>query len=150
MFGLTPYNRRNSEVQRARNGLDMSAWFDNFFNDSFFPFAYSNNIGMKVDIKENDKNYVVEAELPGVNKDEINVELRDDRLTIMVQRDESNEEESDNYIRKERRNSSMSRSFYVSGVKPEDVNAKFDNGVLTISLLKTEDQKKKQHRIDIN
>lgn len=149
MFGLTPYNRRNSGVQR-RNGFDIDSWFDNFFNDSFFPFAYGNNTGIKVDIKENDKDYVVEAELPGVNKDEINVELRDDRLTIMVQRDESKEEERDNYIRRERRNSSMSRSFYVSGVKPEDVKAKFDNGVLTISLPKSEEQKKNRHRIDIN
>lgn len=150
MFGLTPYNRRNMNVQRARSFFDVDSLFENFFNDSFFPSLYGFGSQMRVDIKENEKDYVIEAELPGVNKDEINVELRDDRLTIAVQRNEATEEERDNYIRKERRTSSMSRSFYVADVKPEQIKAKFENGILSISLPKSEDQKKKQHRIDIN
>ena len=149
MFGLTPYNnRRNMDVQRAGDFFDSDSWFDGFFND--FPTLYGFGSPMKVDIRESDKDYTIEAELPGVKKDEINVELRDDRLTISVQREEHNEDEKRNYIRKERRFSSMSRSFYVSDVKPEDVKAKFENGILTLSLPKSEDQKKREHRIDIN
>ena len=149
MFGLTPYNsRRNLDVQRASDLWDPESWFDNFFND--FPTLYGSGSQMKVDIKENEKDYEIEAELPGVKKDEINIELRDDRLTISVQREEHDEEEKNNYIRKERRVSSMSRSFYVSDVKPEDVKAKFENGVLTLTLPKSEDEKKREHRIQIN
>ena len=149
MFGLTPYNsRRNLDVQRASDLWDPESWFDNFFND--FPTLYGSGSQMKVDIKENEKDYEIEAELPGVKKDEINIELRDDRLTISVQREEHDEEEKNNYIRKERRVSSMSRSFYVSDVKTEDVKAKFENGVLTLTLPKSEDEKKREHRIQIN
>ena len=149
MFGLTPYNnRRNLDVQRASDLWDPESWFDNFFND--FPTLYGSGSQMKVDIKENEKDYEIEAELPGVKKDEINIELRDDRLTISVQREEHDEEEKNNYIRKERRVSSMSRSFYVSDVKPEDVKAKFENGVLTLTLPKSEDEKKREHKIQIN
>ena len=149
MFGLTPYNnRRNLDVQRASDLWDPESWFDNFFND--FPTLYGSGSQMKVDIKENEKDYEIEAELPGVKKDEINIELRDDRLTISVQREEHDEEEKRNYIRKERRFSSMSRSFYVSDVKPEDVKAKFENGVLTLTLPKSEDEKKREHKIQIN
>ena len=151
MFGLTPYrDRRNMDVQRTRDFFDPEYWFDNFFND--FPSLYGFNDQMKVDIRENDNDYVVEAELPGVKKDEINVELRDDRLTIAVQKEDHNEEEDKdkNYIRRERRYSSMSRSFYVNDIRPEDVKAKFENGVLTLTLPKVEEQKRGDHRIQID
>jgi len=151
MFGLTPYNRRNIDVQRrSRDIFDVDSWFDSFFQDAFAPVLYSFGSTMKVDIKERDKDYLIEADLPGVNKDEINIELRDDILTIAVQRNEVTEEERQNYIRKERRTSSMCRSFRVDNVKPEDVKAKFENGVLTISLPKSEENRKPQYRIDIN
>jgi HSP20 family protein len=149
MFGITPYNRRNLDVQRAKNIFDVESLFDSFFNDSISPSLNGFGSQMKVDIKENEKDYVIEAEMPGVNKDEINIEMRDDRLTIAVQKNEDSEEERDNYIRKERRTSSMSRSFYVADVKPEEIKAKFENGVLSITLPKSEGQKK-QHKIDIN
>ena len=151
MFGLTPYNRRNVGVQKGtRDPFDMESLFENFFNDSRLPSLYSHSNEIKVDIKENEKEYVIDAELPGVKKDEINLELRDDRLTIAVQRNETTEEERDNYIRKERRSSAMSRTFWVENVKEEDINAKFENGILTISLPKMENGKVREHKISIN
>jgi HSP20 family protein len=130
--------------------FDLDSWFDNFFRSAFRPTFYGFDHQMKVDIKDNEKNYVIEAELPGVDKSEINVELRDDILTIGVQRNEITEEERENYIHKERRTSSMSRSFQVENVQPQDIKARFDNGVLVIELPKSEIEAKKQHRIDIN
>jgi len=151
MFGLTPFNRRNADVwRRPRDIFDVESWFENFFQDAFAPALYGFGSNMRVDIKEREKDYLIEADLPGVNKDEINIELRDDILTIAVQRNEITEEERQNYIRKERRTSSMSRSFRVENVRPEDVKAKFENGVLTISLPKSQDIKKNQYRININ
>ncbi|HHT64479.1 MAG: Hsp20/alpha crystallin family protein [Caldicoprobacterales bacterium] len=151
MFGLTPINRRNSlGTRRSMDLFDLDSWFDNFFRSAFRPTFYGFDHQMKVDIKDNEKNYVIEAELPGVDKSEINVELRDDILTIGVQRNEITEEERENYIHKERRTSSMSRSFQVENVQPQDIKARFDNGVLVIELPKSEIEAKKQHRIDIN
>ncbi len=150
MFGLTPYNRRNMDMGRQRDSFPMESWVDNFFKSFFDPSQYGNQGRMKVDIKENDKDYVIEADLPGVNKDDVQIELRNDILTIGVKQNEVKEEERDNYICKERRTSSMSRSFKVDNVEAKDIKAKFDNGVLAITLPKLEKEKKNQYRIDIH
>ena len=151
MFGLTPINRRNSVgTRRSRDLFDMDSWFDSFFSSALRPSLYGFDHQMKVYIKDNEKNYVIEADLPGVDKNDIQIELRDDILTIGVQRNEVTEEERNNYIHKERRTSSMCRSFRVENVQPEDIKAKFENGVLAIELPKSEVETKKQHRIDIN
>src|SRR5690554_3254736 len=114
MFNLTPYNRRSSVSSRwPRSFFDMDSIFDNFFSNSFPPALFGFDNQMKVDIKDNGKDYIIEADLPGVDKNDIHVELRDNVLTIGVQRNELTEEERDSYIRKERRSSAMSRSFRV-------------------------------------
>ncbi len=151
MYGLTPYRRRNNHITR-RNGdfFDMQDLFENFWNDSFFPTFFNNSRQMKVDIKENDEEYVVDAELPGVNKNEINLEIHDDILTIAVNHNEEVKEERTNYIRKERRTNSISRSFQLENIKNEDITAKFENGILSIRLPKKEPGRVKTKKIDIN
>jgi HSP20 family protein len=150
MFGLTPY-RKNQGMRKVENGwLDMDSLFENFFNDSVFPAFYSNSGQMKVDIKEKEKEYVVEAELPGINKEDIKLELVDNNLTIAVERNEQVNEERENYIRKERRQCSMARSFYVENVDNEKVDAKFENGVLSVILPKKEQIEPNGRKIDIN
>ena len=71
-------------------------------------------------------------------------------LTIGVEHNEQIDEKRENYIRKERRYGSYCRSFSVDGVKQENVKAKYSGGVLTVHLPKTEEEKPKTHRIDIN
>ena len=150
MFGLTPYNRRNNSVaRRDRDIFDIEGMFDSFFNDSLFPAWFFGGNQMKVDIRENDKEYIIDAELPGVKKEEIELDLRDDRLTISVKRDEALNEERDNYIRRERRCSSFSRSFVVDNIKQDEVAAKFENGILSVSLPKKEGVVNHTRRIDI-
>lgn len=148
MFGLTPY-RKNQSVGRFNDSWGFDRLFEDFFNDSVFPAFYNNSRHMKVDIRENENEYVVEAELPGVKKEEINIDLHDDRLTIAVQRDEQINVEQQNYIRKERRACSMCRSFYVENVKSENVSAKFENGLLTVILPKKEPGRPKGRKIEI-
>lgn len=104
---------------------------------------------MRVDIKDNDKEYIVEADMPGIKKEEINVELNDDRLTIAVERNEEINEEKENYIRKERRSGSFCRSFYVENVKDDQISAKFENGVLSVVLPKKEAGISKKNKIEI-
>lgn len=149
MFGLTPY-RKNQGIASTNGGFrDFDRFFEDFFNESFFPAFYNGASQMKVDIKENEKDYVVEAELPGVNKEDINIDLEDNQLTIGVQKNEEVNDEKENYICRERRSSSFSRSFYVDNVKNENVNAKFENGVLTIVLPKKDTGFKATKKIDI-
>lgn len=149
MFGLTPYSRNQGIVNK--NGFnDFERIFEDFFSDTFnFPSYLNDARQMKVDIKEEEKEYVVEAELPGINKEDINIDLHDNQLTIMVQRDEQVKNDKENYICRERRTSSISRSFYLENVKNEEVSAKFDNGLLSIKLPKKETGSKYKRSIDI-
>ncbi len=152
MFGLTPYNRRNKGVQcRPANIFDeMDAMFENFFGKAMSPIFANKFHQMQVDIKENEHEYILEAELPGVNKDEINIELNNTTLTVSVERNEEVKEERENYIRQERRYGSMARSFYVENVKEDDIKADYNNGILSIKLPKDPQGKPKGKRIDIN
>lgn len=144
MFGIVPF--RNNKMQERGSLFDIENVFSNFFNDSFPGFSGVNPI--KADIKENEKEFIVEAEIPGVSKENIKLDLRDDTLTISVEENQESKEERENYIRKERRYGSFSRSFYVENVKNEEVSAKYENGILTIALPKSE-TKKVNNRIEI-
>jgi len=149
MFGMIPYRRRREGIALRNDFWDIESMFDGFFNDSFMAPFFGPMHPIKADIRENDKEYIIDAELPGVDKKDIKIELRDDVLTIAVERNEQIDEERDNYIRKERRFGSYSRSFRVENVKNEEVKAKFDNGVLTIKLPKNENQIRRGYNIEI-
>ncbi|NLI57520.1 MAG: Hsp20/alpha crystallin family protein [Clostridium sp.] len=149
MFSLMPYRRGNK--LSANNdiwGFSKSV-FENFFNDPFFSGVLSATNGIRADIRETEKEYIVDAEIPGVKKEDINVELRDDTLTISIDRDEEVKDERDNYIRRERRYGSVSRSFYVENVVNDAVTAKYKDGILTIVLPKDKKAKQNKHRIPI-
>jgi HSP20 family protein len=148
MAGLVPFNKRKSSLSRSGFG-DFYSMLDDFFSNtwpwptrSFFPDTF------RLDVKESEKEYNVEAEIPGVGKDEINIELDDGRLTISVDRNESIDEENENYIHRERRKSSMRRSVYLEDAKEEGIVAKLDNGILKITVPKSGKQKKSR-RIEI-
>lgn len=96
-------------------------WMSDVFHNSF-----------RVDIKEVDNEYVLQAELPGVPKENINIQIDNDHLTISVQQEKQTADESPNYIRKERRTSYSSRSFYIGEVDPEMIKAEFKDGILEI------------------
>ncbi len=146
---LVPFRRNRALSQRPQSVFDIDSMFDNFFSDSFMPTFFTGDTQLKVDIKENDKEYIVEADLPGINKEEINVELNNDRLTIAVERKEEVNEEKENYIRRERRSGSYCRSFVVENVKEEEIAAKFENGVLSLTLPKRKAEEKKVNKIEI-
>jgi len=150
MFDLVPFARRSSGIQKDSNLFDIEGIFENLFNDKFYPTLYRNSSQMKVDIKENEKEFVFEAELPGTKKEEMSIHIDDDRLTISVQKNVQTDEEKDNYIRKERSYSSMTRSFSISNVETESVNAKFENGILFITLPKKQQKAIKSKQIEIN
>jgi len=119
----------------------------NFFNDEGF-LKSANPI--KADIKESENEYIIEAEMPGVKKDEIKLNYKDDILTISYEKEEKSEEEKDNYIRRERSYGTCSRSFYVENIDSEGIKAKHENGILSITLPKDNSKKEKNKTIEIN
>lgn len=123
---LVPFSRRSMQ--------NIDSLFDKFFDDSFnLPYVSSN---MKVDIKDNETQYVIEAEIPGVNKEQIKVDYQNNYLTIGVESLNEVNEEKENYIRRERSSSKMSRSFYIENIDHEDIQASYENGVLKVMLPK--------------
>ena len=137
MTGLVPFNRKNT-------GL-LNTGFEDFYNmlDDFFSDSWSSRRSLtrdtfKINVQQNDADYLIEAELPGVNKDEIDVDLNDGRLTISVKREEKINEEKKNYIHRESRYSSMSRSIYLADADPKGIKAKLDNGVLSVNVPRQE------------
>lgn len=145
MFGLTPYRGRRRLSTRWFDDIDRI--FDNMLDE--MDFRISSYYPMKVDIKERDDKYLLEAELPGVNKEDINIEIRNDVMTISVERKEEYHEERENYIRRERRLGSFRRSFPVDDVEQDKIDAKFENGILYLELPKKKEFKAKSNRIQI-
>ncbi len=125
--------------------------FDDFFGRDFdlFPALsgsnplygkYAKNL-MKTDVRETEHTYELDIDLPGFKKDEVSVDLKDGYLTISAAKglDKDESDKAGRYIRQERYAGTCSRSFYVGeGVEPSDVSAKFEDGILRLSLPKLE------------
>ena len=127
-------------------------FFDEAMRD-FFPAFYSGKRNvqkyMRTDIKENEKDYLMEVEIPGADKKDIHVDLNDGYLTISVNKEEKKDgDKKDNYIHRER-SFSCSRSYYVGDVKKEDIKSKYENGVLNVTVSKLEAKKPAQGLIEI-
>lgn len=140
MKDLIPFNRKNN--------LRKSGGVEDFYNmlDNFFTSPLSNRRLMddsfKLDIKDEEDKYIVEADLPGIKKEEIDIQLDDGQLIISVEREEKEEKEEKNYAHRERRYTSMSRSVYLGDIKDDKVNAKLEEGVLYIEIPKDEEKEK--------
>ena len=103
---------------------------------------------MRTDVKETDQGYEIDIDLPGFKKEDVKVQLKDGYLGIQaVQNVNNDQKDSDGkYIRRERYSGSVSRSFYVGDkVKEEDVHAKFEDGILKLSLPKEEARRVEQN-----
>ena len=122
--------------------------FDDFFSDPFGMMVpqgrdplygkHAKNL-MKTDVRETESTYELDVDLPGFTKDEVNVELKNGYLTIQASKglDKEQSDKKGKYIRQERYAGACSRTFYVGeDVEPEDVTAKFENGILQLSIPK--------------
>lgn len=150
--GKEDCKKQNREVARHERSL---GFFDPFF-DSFFGFpSFKREFKeldkiMKTDVCEDEKGYTLEVEMPGVKKDDINLELNNGYLTIEAKQSKNDDEKDKkgNYIRRERYYGTSARSFYVGDIKEEDIEASLDSGVLKIFIPKeTKEENKK--RIEI-
>ena len=130
MFELTPFVRRNH-----------AAVYDPFrmFDEMEKRFFKEGGIGeFKTDIRDTGEAYELEADLPGVKKEDIKVELDGNYLTVSAERNtESGEKDNKgNYVRRERSYGSYSRSFDISGIKSAEIKGSYENGVLKLVLPK--------------
>lgn len=114
---------------------------DNWFDDDWNSWDYSNTSLMNTDIKENDNDYELTMNLPGVKKEDVTAELKDGYLTIRATSNQNKDEKDEDgkYIRRERYSGSCNRSFYVGdAVTEEDIKANFENGTLKMTIPKKE------------
>ena len=102
---------------------------------------------MKTDVREVGDSYELDIDLPGFKKDEVNVKLNDGYLTISAAKglDRDDKDKKGNYIRRERYAGAMQRSFYVGDIKGEDIRAKFENGILSLTVPKADVKKLENH-----
>lgn len=115
-----------------RREMDL---FDDMFSDPFF--TMKENHLMKTDIKELDGEYEIVVDLPGYNKEDINLEISNGYLNITAKKNETNEEKHGKYLHKERFYGECSRSFYIGeDINEESIKAKFNNGTLILSIPK--------------
>ena len=126
-------------IPRRRNEFDL---FDDFFRGDDF-FTRREQSLMKTDIKEKGDNYIIEMDLPGYEKENINLEFKDGYLTVSAKVEkENNSDENERYVHKERFYGECSRNFFVGeDVTEEDIHAEFKNGILKINIPKMEAKK---------
>ena len=138
MYSLRPFRR----------GRLLPRFADDFFRDFWdWPAA---NFGFRVDIKDGGDHYLLQAELPGVNRSDINLEVVGDYLVIGVKSDETiNQEEENRYVRRERRMISCERQFYVGDINPDEIDAGYNNGVLEVKIPKKDQGRSSRCSIDI-
>ncbi len=138
MFGLTPYERNT----------DLFDAFNSFAGDFFGDSRVS---ACKTDIRDEGGKYVLEAELPGFNKEDIKLDINGDRLTLSAEHSSSSDEKDKNgrYIRRERSYGSYTRSFDISGVETDKITAEYKNGILTLDLPKITEQPAQSRRLEI-
>ena len=132
MVRIIPYGRN-----MGRNNL--SKMMDDFFDTSLEKL--SNDNSFKLDIIEKEDKYVINAELPGIDKEDINIEVDDGILSISAEHvEESEKVDNDKYLYRERSQKSMSRKIYLGEVDEENISASLKDGILEIILPKAKEE----------
>lgn len=125
---------------------------DNLIDDFMFPTVKDNDFGkMKCDIYEKDGVFYLEMDIPGFDKNDVDIQIDDnDYLTITAEKTSVNDDiDNKNYIRKERVYGKYQRSFYIGEIDKNAIEASFENGILKISMPKKEDEKLTSKKIEI-
>ena len=130
MYEMMPFTRNH--------GVDLYRPFRDLEELERSLFANSSAAAFKTDIRDTGDAYVLEADLPGMKKEDIHIDIDGDRLSISAERSAVKEEKDENggYVRCERSYGSFSRSFDISGIRGEDISAAYADGVLTLTLPK--------------
>ena len=137
---MIPYTNRSS--------ASLMDLFDEFERSVFGENGRRTPI-FSTDIKDEGDHYLLEAELPGFRKEDIDLDVKDGVLTISAQHQENSEQNSGRYVCKERRYGSFARSFNLEGIQEENITAAYNNGVLELNLPKKQEILPQSHKIAI-
>lgn len=155
MFDLIPWRRRDVGMAPERSAVDlwreMDNLFDRFFADMPWPGrSMTRQFAPALDVSENDNEFVVKAELPGIDPKEVDISLTDNLLIIKGEKKDEREETRENFHRVERSYGSFSRSFQLPCEVQEDkIEAQYKNGVLDLRIPKAEKAKRKSVKIEV-
>lgn len=130
---LIPYHERKAK----KSEVSLRNLVDDIFSDNWLRKTVMGE-SFKIDVEEADNKYIVYAELPGVQKDEIRVNMEDELLTISVNKKEAPEEKKKNYVHRERYLERKSRNVFLENGEADSIKAKLSQGVLTITVQKQE------------
>ena len=142
MYSLLPFGRYTNN--------SLNSLFDDF-ERSFFPVDRSQMPAFRTDIRDEGDHFLLEADLPGFRKEDIDLHLQDGLLTITAKHDETSENKDENgkYVCRERRVGSFTRSFNVSGIQEDAISASYENGVLKLTLPKQGEPEPQSRKIAI-
>ena len=150
MFELRPFHRNQDITYNPFKA--MEDFEKRFFEDPFTGFFESGDIAeFKTDISDQGDSYLLEADLPGFDKKDIHLDVSGDVLTINAQRHSNHEDkdEKGNYVRLERSYGQYSRQFDVSGVDVKGIHAKYQDGVLKLTMPKKNEELPETHTLEI-
>ena len=131
MASMIPYDRYGRQIRR---GFPFEDFFDDLFTSHLV--SSSSEAAFKMNVEDTGESYVVSAHLAGVNRDEIDVELNEGRLSISVDKKETEEEKGKNYLHKETREWTATRGVYLKDAATEGLSAKLEDGVLQVIVPK--------------
>lgn len=131
MSSMIPYDRYGRALRR---GFPFDDLFDELFTSPLV--SSSGDAAFKMNVVDEGESYVVSAHLAGVTRDEIDVELNEGRLSISVEKKETEEDKGKNYLHKETREWSATRGVYLKDAATEGLSARLENGVLTVTVPK--------------
>ena len=139
MYGMIPFGRMNT------------SWNDLFddFERRMFPADRSELPAFRTDIRDEGDHFLLEADLPGFRKEDIDLDVKDGVLTISAKHQADDRTAADNYICRERRTGSFSRSFTLDGIQEDAIRASYQDGVLELILPKRQEVLPQCHKIQI-
>ena len=147
MFELRPY-RKNNSVSYYNPFRDMESFEKAFFGDPYYRNALAE---FKTDITDEGDHFLLEADMPGFEKNDIHLDVSGDTLTIKAERLTKNktEDKKDRYVFSERSYGSYSRSFDITGIDAAGIKAAYADGVLRVTLPKQKEVPASSRRLEI-
>lgn len=144
VFNLIPFRRQSGEMTTP-----SEKFFDPFSLHIMNDIMDLSDVGFRTDVIETPESYILEAELPGLDKEDIKIEIEQGYLTISTDLREDIKEEELDYLHRERRVSQYKRSFPIENIKEDQIEAEYTNGILKITLPKEETEAKEKIKVAI-
>lgn len=139
MLNLIPFESTGNSIFNYLDNIEKN-FFGNF---------HSGTSHFRTDIIDRGDKFILTADIPGYNKEDISIDISEDMLTIKAEKQEETESETNNYVRRERHMGMLCRSFNVSNIETDDIHAQYKNGVLELELPKKAPEKPDIKRISI-